>query len=360
MTTPQRSVLSIRAGHSALRQLQSDGFHAADIGILPGAAGGPKAIGITGLDQAIFEWLAAAPRSRELIGASIGAWRMVCAMQADPSQAFARLAASYCDTRFTSRDRATITRQTREMLQDIFGAGRPEDLLQHPHYRLSLLLAQSRGLLKHESNAVQGAGLLYAVALNTLARPLLSQAFTRVICHDPRSQLTLPLNDGITTRRLALSANNLHAALMGTVAIPGVLHGSRIESESGALFRDGGLTDYHLDLPFAPNSSLTLYPHFGERIIPGWFDKFLPWRQADPARQANTILIAPSRDYLARLPFGKLPDRSDFKRFATDEKQRQRYWRFASAESQRLGDAFRELAYNGRMAELARPLFAPQ
>ena len=36
---------------------------AADVGTLPGAAGGPKALGIQGLDLALFgEWLPAAPR----------------------------------------------------------------------------------------------------------------------------------------------------------------------------------------------------------------------------------------------------------------------------------------------------------
>ena len=90
-----------------------------------------------------------------------------------------------------------------------------------------------------------------------------------------------------------------------------------------------------------------LYPHFTERIVPGWFDKFLPWRGSSPAHHANTVLIAPSRDYLARLPGGKLPDRQDFHRYLGRDAQRQQVWRQATAESQRLGDAF--------MAWLERP-----
>jgi hypothetical protein len=50
--------------------------------------------------------------------------------------------------------------------------------------------------------------------------------------------------------------------------------------------------------------------------------------------------VSPSRDYLAALPHGKLPDRKDFARFAGDDAGRQRYWRQAIAESDRLGEAF--------------------
>ena len=101
-------------------------------------------------------------------------------------------------------------------------------------------------------------------------------------------------------------------------------------------------------------------PDFVKRVtamVPGWFDKFLPWRHADAARQARTILIAPSRAYLQHLPQGKLPDRSDFKSFAGHDQQRRQYWRQATAESQRLGDAFCELVASGRIAAVARPLF---
>ena len=61
--------------------------------------------------------------------------------------------------------------------------------------------------------------------------------------------------------------------------------------------------------------------------------------------------MAPSRDYLARLPHGKLPDRSDFKRFMGDDARRNQYWQTAMSESQRLGDEFLELADSGHLGE---------
>ena len=96
---------------------------------------------------------------------------------------------------------------------------------------------------------------------------------------------------------------------------------------------------------------MVLYPHFTDQVIPGWFDKSLPWRRADPGRMQDVLLMAPSRDYLARLPHGKLPDRTDFKRYLGDDAGRARYWRTAMSESQRLGDEFLQLADNGQLAE---------
>lgn len=63
------------------------------------------------------------------------------------------------------------------------------------------------------------------------------------------------------------------------------------------------------------------------------------------------LLLAPSRDYLARLPYGKLPDRSDFKRFMGDDPSRNKYWQTAMSESRRLGDEFLALADNGALGD---------
>jgi hypothetical protein len=86
-------------------------------------------------------------------------------------------------------------------------------------------------------------------------------------------------------------------------------------------------------------------------VIPGWFDKTLPWRRASVQRLQDVLLVAPSKEYLARLPYGKLPDRNDFKRFMGDAPSRQKYWHAAMDESRRLGDEFLELTANGRLAD---------
>ena len=122
-----------------------------------------------------------------------------------------------------------------------------------------------------------------------------------------------------------------------------------------ATYRDGGLLDYHLDLPYQ-GDGIVLYPHFTDKIIPGWFDKALPWRRGSATHLQDVLLLAPSRKYLAALPHGKLPDRSDFKRYLGDDEGRERYWRKAMAESRRLGDEFLELSDNGKLIERIQPL----
>ncbi|NWD88203.1 patatin-like phospholipase family protein, partial [Pseudomonas sp. K5002] len=45
--------LTLKAGKRAFARIREQGLAPADVGILPGAAGGPKALGIQGLDLAL-------------------------------------------------------------------------------------------------------------------------------------------------------------------------------------------------------------------------------------------------------------------------------------------------------------------
>jgi hypothetical protein len=102
------------------------------------------------------------------------------------------------------------------------------------------------------------------------------------------------------------------------------------------------------------DSGLVLYPHFYPHLVPGWFDKLLPWRRAGLPALDRTVILCPSEAFVAALPGGKIPDRKDF--WAFDETERLRRWRIAIAEARRLGDEFIELVEGGRLAERAEPL----
>ena len=90
----RKPALTIRAGRRALQRLQQKPLGPEDVHVIPGAAGGPKALGISGLDKAIFgDWLPQAPQERALIGSSIGSWRFAAiASSDDPKAQLARLA----------------------------------------------------------------------------------------------------------------------------------------------------------------------------------------------------------------------------------------------------------------------------
>ena len=177
-----------------------------------------------------------------------------------------------------------------------------------------------------------------------------------MVLHDPRQTPPLaPLTD-FTSHYHELGTHNLRQALLASGSIPMVMNAiSEIPGVNAGVFRDGGLLDYHLDLPYRTDG-IVLYPHFTDRVIPGWFDKSLPWRRANAEQLQDVLLISPSREYLAHLPHGKLPDRSDFKRYLGNDLGREHYWRQAMAESRRLGDEFLELADSGDIAGRLQPL----
>ena len=302
--------LTIKAGSRALARIRERGLQPADVGILPGAAGGAKALGIQGLDLALFgDWLPRASRQRSLIGASIGSWRFASACLPDAVAAIRRLGELYTGQRFTKGvSMAEVSRSCRRMLDELL-AGQDAEVLNNLHYRLNIVVVKSHGLLRHDHRGTLGLGLASVIG------------------------------------------NNLHHALLASGSIPMIMQRVRdIPGAGPGTYRDGGLLDYHLDLPYS-GDDIVLYPHFTDRVIPGWFDKGMPWRRGDAGRLQDVLLLAPSRDYLARLPHGKLPDRKDFSRYLGDDAGRKRYWRKAMEESQRLGDEFLELTDSGHLAK---------
>src|SRR5258705_4624954 len=111
-------VLTIRAGKRALERIKSDGLNAADIETVPGAAGGPKGLGIAGLDRAILgEWLPSVPIVRHLIGSSIGAWRFAAACRRDPVNALDEFPRAYTELTYPRRPSASfVSASARTML----------------------------------------------------------------------------------------------------------------------------------------------------------------------------------------------------------------------------------------------------
>src|SRR5574343_484412 len=114
-------VLTIKAGHRALARIRDQGLSPEVVGILPGAAGGPKGLGIQGLDLALFgDWLARAPRERALIGASIGSWRFASACLPDPAAGIRRLGELYTSQRFAKGvSMAEVSSSCRRMLEEL-------------------------------------------------------------------------------------------------------------------------------------------------------------------------------------------------------------------------------------------------
>ena len=354
----RKPALTIRAGRRALQRLHQKPLGPEDVHVIPGAAGGPKALGISGLDKAIFgDWLPQAPQERALIGSSIGSWRFAAiASSDDPKAQLARLAELYTSQRFAKGvSAAEISRKSILFLEELLG-GREDFLLSHPWYRLSIVVVRSLGLLQHDTRGRLSLGLMRAISANMVSRRHLGRFMERGIVHDARSRAPVSSLVDFPSHEVPLSRDNLLPALLASASIPLVMSGVRnIPGAPEGVYRDGGLLDYHLDLPYQ-QPGIVLYPHFTDRVVPGWFDKTLPWRRGDASRLQDVVLVSPSPDYLATLPDRKLPDRKDFEKYVGDDAGRERAWRRAISESDRLGDEFLELVENGRLLDRIQPL----
>ncbi|WP_426163669.1 patatin-like phospholipase family protein [Pseudoduganella sp. R-34] len=344
------SPISIRLGQRARQRIEREGLQAADIAIIPAAAGGPKGLILNGIDQWMFgEWLKQAPRQRRLIGASIGAWRMAAGAFHDPVAAHKRLAHHYTHQTYPDKvDAAYVSRVIRSLLDSVLD-GRGGEMLTNPDYLLSVItvrgigpLARTRGVRWREM-----AGFLRAAAGNALSRSRLAGAMERVVFHDTRDDATWlrASFDAFASHYVGLSEQNLRSALLASGSIPLVLQAvSDIQGAPPGDYWDGGLIDYHLHLPYQRDQGLVLYPHFTDHIVPGWLDKSMPWRRARDSALENVILVSPSPSFVARLPNRKLPDRTDFKHYGQDHAARIRDWTYAIGESQRMADALAQWA----------------
>jgi hypothetical protein len=358
--------LLIQAGPRALAHLRQHGLRAADIAVIPAAAGGPKGLIFQHLDQWLFgDWLLQAPRERDLIGSSIGAWRMAAACHADPVAAFARLSDLYCEEQRYARhpSAAQVTRVISTVLDKLVG-GHEEEVVQHPQHRLHVVVARGLRMLASPGKpSAEKAGFAVAALANALSRRWLSHHLQRVVMHDARSsaQWLLEPFDEFATQGETLDAGNLQAALLASGTLPFVMEPVRhLPGAPAGTYWDGGLVDYHLALPYHRlESGLVLYPHFGAQIVPGWMDKHLPWRHAarSPRRHwlDNMVLVSPSPAFLARLPLGRLPDRRDFPHYDLEHDRRIADWRRAIGEGERLRDELASFAARADLSKV-RPL----
>lgn len=347
------TALRVLAGPTARQHLRERGLRPEDVRVVPGAAGGPKGLALNGLDRFLFaDWLPRGGHVVHLVGASVGAWRMVAACLPDADRALARLADDYVAADYSRAgtrkpDARSVSEDFAATLRAHF-AGHEAALLAHPTWRLHIVASRGRHILRREGRFTTPVGFMTAFAANTVARQALGGWLERVVFSDTRDELPLPLTD-FRTHRVALSADNLLPAVMASCSIPFWMKAVHdIPGAPAGAYWDGGITDYHLHWRYDRlQPGLALYPHFQAAVVPGWLDKALRHRHRPTAALDRLVVLAPRPEWLATLPGGKLPDRGDFQRYGRDLQARQKAWRTAVAEGQRLADEFAELVGAG-------------
>ena len=348
--------LHIHAGPRARALLQQEGLQPGLVRTIAAAAGGPKGLILGPLDRFVFgQWLAGSQQPIDLVGASIGAWRMATACLNQPVQAFERLERDYIQQHYAlppGQKRPTALQISTEFgnnLQAFYG-GRVQEVLHHPRYRLHILTSRGRHLLHTENGLRTPLGYLGAFVTNAVHRKAMGSWLERVVFSSPQADGTraeLPFGtQDYRTRQVLLAPDNFQSALQASCSIPFVLKSvHNIPGAPPGAYWDGGITDYHLHLDYragkpAEPAGVVLYPHFQRAVVPGWLDKALKWRHRPSAFLDNMVILAPNPQWVQTLPNGKLPDRTDFTRYGQDLPSRVRAWSTSTAASVQLADEF--------------------
>lgn len=354
--------LRIYAGPKALAHLQAHGLAPAHVRTIPAAAGGPKGLILGPLDRFIFgQWLPQSNQPVDLVGASIGAWRMATACLNESVAAFERLERDYIHQdyalepgkKFPTPDR--ISADFGASLEAFYG-GRVQEVLSHPRYRLHILTSRGRHILGRETKLRAPLGYAGAFFTNVVRRKAMGVWLERVV-FSSQGAAALPFGtQDYRTRQIALDDANFNPALQASCSIPFVLRAIHdIPGAPRGAYWDGGITDYHLHLDYKARDGVVLYPHFQQAVVPGWLDKSLKWRHGTSAFLDRMIVLAPSPEWIKTLPRSKLPDRTDFAHHGTNLAARVAQWQRATGAAQQLADEFAEWLDKPDMS-LVRPL----
>jgi len=357
--------LQIFAGPKARASISRNGLQPGDICTIPAAAGGPKGLLLGALDRFLFgHWLQGSSQPIDLVGASIGAWRMSTACLNDPVTAFERLEQDYIRQHYELAPGQK--RPTAEFVSETFGknlqafyGGRVSEVLNHPRYRLHIVTSRGRHLLAREHGVRTPLGYLGAFLTNTVHRRAMGAWLERVVFSSAGATLPFGTQD-YRTRQVTLSEANFNPALQASCSIPFVLQAvHNIPGAPPGAYWDGGITDYHLHLNYPAaqaaiktraaqamdtgaggQNGIVLYPHFQKNVVPGWLDKSLKWRHGATHHLDTMLLLAPSLEWVQTLPNGKLPDRQDFTHYGNDLAGRVKAWTTACSASAQLVDEF--------------------
>jgi hypothetical protein len=332
--------LRVLAGPDAMAHIKQHGLQADDVSVMVGASGGPKCFSLYGLDQYLLaDFFARRTKPLHLLGSSAGAWRFTCYAQTDAVAASQRFAKAYSTICYPPHaDIHQVTAISAKIVDQVLPTEQHvNQVLHNPVMKLNLIVAKAKGVSCTQRKLWQAAALTLAAGANLLNRRYLQHFYQRVQFYQEHSPAPFHCYTGLPTQHVPLTSANLRQAVMASGSIPLVL--SPVQNIAGAgpgLYYDGGITDYHFDLPFS-NHGLVLYPHFYPQLTPGWFDKALKWRKAKAIHLHNVVILCPSASWVASLPNGKIPDRNDFK---LSDQQRISQWQTVLERSHELAGAF--------------------
>lgn len=337
------NALRLVAGKTARKRIEENGLTPDLVRMIIGASGGPKWLVLLGLDKYIFgEWLKDAPHKIDLVGSSIGAWRMANAAHPEAGRIIDKFINLYFQFKSEhGKDPETLTTRSYEFLDALFSEDDVLKILGNERRNLNVVTVRAKTLQSGPSKLKEGAGILASVGANSISREHLAKFYDRVVFHSGDQVPCPEAWQDFARKDVKLQPETLADALMASGSIPFVAN--PIVDITGAppgVYRDGGVIDYHFDIPWQMDEGIVLYPHFYSHIVPGWFDKNKINRRAKGKTWEQTLLLAPSDEFVSGLPGGNIPDRNNFTDMTDDE--RFAYWSIVTSESERLAEEFSE------------------
>lgn len=329
-------IWKVQAGPTAYAHLQRQGWNWEDFEVVIGASAGPKWLVLSALDRHLAPLLQQRQQPLHLLGSSSGAYRFSAYVQDDPVQALRNLEEAYIDADWSPQRPQRLIRQTAAGIVSSFLRRQP---LHHPRYRLHIVTSLCHGCLAWEQKWAQILALLAGVLLNALGRDKLGLLVKRLVFSDPRSPLPARYLD-LPTLRTELNETNHFEAVLASGAIPVLIPGERdLPGAPPGLLRDGGLVDYHFDQFHLHGEGLILYPHFADSLHPGWLERYGRKRRVPQQVLDRLVLISPQREWLRKLPHGRIPERGDAAHLG--QRERRRLWSEAARRGQDLAEACR-------------------
>jgi hypothetical protein len=355
-----RENIRVKAGKRAYDLIRAGGFTLDRVSTYFGPAGGPRWLAASGFDLTVLrEGLLGRRQPVWLVGASAGAWRFAAWLQPEPEKSYRALMEAYIGATYGRKDTpATILDSLKAIIDRYIDDDALSFALACKPYRLAILTARAKHLTACEPLWVQKLGFILGFAANALHPALIHRFAERVVFYYGAQPPDFCLRKGFRGRYFPLSEINFKSAVIASGAIPIAVAGVRdIFGAPDGVYRDGGLSDYHINQDYRTRSGgVTLFFHHQERIIPGWMDKGLRKRRPPADFLDSVLMVYPSESFVESLPDGRIPDRGDFETFMNDPATRIANWRRTIELSAPLGEEFLEMIASGRLQDAVERL----
>jgi hypothetical protein len=336
--------LRVLAGKEARRRIESEGFTLDLFDTLIGASGGPKWLTLYGLDQVLAPALGKRDQPIDLVGSSIGAMRLACYAQCDPGAAFKRFLDAYTRTRDFEFVNETIAEFMMDTACAVAGQDYSGEILSNAVSRLHIVTTRCTGIADLKRAPV--LSMIAPAVANVFGNSWMGLAGVERVLFSADLNTDLARNERYPGHRAELTPTNIIDTLLASGSIPGFVDSVRdIDGAPKGNYRDGGIVDYHFEPSWQAVSGLILYPHFSKHIVPGCFDKPFKHRHRNPTEWDRLVVLAPSDEYISRLPNGVIPDRRNVRGLSPEEIHH--YWTRTAQAGHELGDCLEHMLTSG-------------